>query len=374
MKEEFTHFLGEGGNRLHAAAHSHHPWPDVTYQAHRRAWDDAARLWDDKWDEIFGRVVPAAQTGVAAVLGLPDPSTLVFAPNTHEFVVRIASSLPHPFRVLTTDSEFHSFTRQLLRWEEAGIASATRVSARPYETFPERFLAAQDGHDLVFFSHVHFNSGYVTPGLAGIVTALDPAATVVIDGYHGFMAIPTDLESVADRAFYLAGGYKYAMAGEGACFLHVPPIAPQRPIDTGWWAGFGELAEGGAEVVYGSGGQRFAGATADPSGLYRLIAVLDLLQRKGKSVGVIHAHVRHLQDILLELLHPDLTASLVPASVPDRGHFLTFQRPDAADLYQALHDDGVITDHRGDRWRIGLGIYHDEADVERLAKLINAHF
>ena len=30
------------------------------------------------------------------------------------------------------------------------------------------------------------------------------------------MALPTDLQRVAPRVFYLAGGYKYAMAGEGA--------------------------------------------------------------------------------------------------------------------------------------------------------------
>ncbi|MGA7272656.1 MAG: aminotransferase class V-fold PLP-dependent enzyme [Acidimicrobiia bacterium] len=374
MKEEFTRFLQAGGDRLHAAAHSHHPWPDVTYEAHRRAWEDAARLWDDKWDDIFGQMVPAARAGVARILGLPDPSTLVFAPNTHEFVVRIASNLPRPFRVLTTDSEFHSFARQLLRWEEAGVAVATRIAARPYDTFPERFLAAQDDQELILFSHVHFNSGYVTPNLSEIVDRLDPAATVVIDGYHGFMALPTDLGSVASRAFYLAGGYKYAMAGEGACFLHVPATAPDRPVDTGWWAGFDALEGDRTEVVYGPGGQRYAGATADPSGLYRLNAVLAMLERRQMTVGTIHRHVRRLQGLLLELLHPALTATLVPPTVTDRGHFLTFERPDAAHLYRALHEDGVVTDHRGDRWRIGLGIYHDETDIERLAKLVNAHF
>ena len=54
--------------------------------------------------------------------------------------------------------------------------------------------------------------------------ALGAGGTVVaIDGYHGFMAVPTDLSRIAGRAFYLAGGYKYAMAGEGVCFLHCPP-------------------------------------------------------------------------------------------------------------------------------------------------------
>ena len=41
--------------RLHAAAHSHHPWPDVTREAHLQAWDDAARHHDDKWDAVSAR-------------------------------------------------------------------------------------------------------------------------------------------------------------------------------------------------------------------------------------------------------------------------------------------------------------------------------
>ncbi|MFP3915563.1 MAG: aminotransferase, partial [Actinomycetota bacterium] len=273
MKEHFSRFLSARPGRLHAAAHSHHPWPDVTYRAHARAWEDAAALMDDKWDHVFGEVFPAARRAVASVLGLPDPDTLVFAPNTHEFVMRIASSLPRPFRVLTTDAEFHSFARQLRRWEEAGEAEATRVPAEPYESFPSRFRDALGDHDLVYFSHVHFDSSYVTPDLAAVVAGFPTSTIVVVDGYHGFMALPTDLGPIAERALYLAGGYKYAMAGEGACFLHVPPDAPHRPVDTGWFASFGALTADADELSYAPGGQRFAGATFDPSGVYRLRAV-----------------------------------------------------------------------------------------------------
>lgn len=372
MKAAFSRFLGVEPGRLHAAAHSHHPWPDVTFAAHQQAWDDAARLMDDKWDHVFSSVIPRTRARVAAVLGLPDPGTLTFAPNTHEFIVRIASTLPPPFSVLTTDSEFHSFTRQVARWEEAGIAAVTRVAAEPYETYPARFIDAYDGHHLVFFSHVHFNSGYVVPDLAAMVASLPADPTVVVDGYHGFMAVPTDLAPIADRAFYLAGGYKYAMAGEGACFLHVPAAEAARPINTGWWAGFDTLSAGDDGVSYGAGGQRFAGATADPSGIYRLEAVLEWLAAAGVGVSDIHAHVVGLQDGLLNALAPALTASLIPSRTSaDRGHFLTFRRPDAAVLYSRLHDAGVITDYRGDRWRVGLGLYHDHDDVDLLAGRIN---
>jgi len=72
---------------------------------------------------------------------------------------------------------------------------------------------------------------------------------IVIDGYHGFMARPTDLSKVDDRVFYVGGGYKYAMAGEGVCFLHCPPGYGLRPRDTGWFAEFGTLASAQGKTV-----------------------------------------------------------------------------------------------------------------------------
>lgn len=371
MKQAFSRFLRADPERLHAAAHSHHPWPDVAYDAHVRAWEDAARLMDDKWDHVFGRVLPSARRRVASVLGLPDPDTLVFAPNTHEFVTRIASNLPRPFRVLTTDGEFHSFARQLTRWEEAGVAEPTRVAAEPFETFPSRFADAYRDHELIYFSQVHFDSGYVTPDLVDLMEGFTPQTTVVIDGYHAFMALPTDLGPIADRAFYLAGGYKYAMAGEGACFLHVPDPAPERPIDTGWFAAFGSLTDSPDVVPYAPGGQRFAGATADPSGIYRLEAVLGWLGDNGTTVDDIHRHVADLQERLVAHLPSALAKRMVVPTRP-RGHFLTFQLDDAEDVYRRLHARRVITDHRGDRWRVGLGLYHDAGDVDRLADEIRA--
>src|SRR5690606_25021418 len=373
LKAAFSRFLSAAPNRLHAAAHSHHPWPDVTFEAHLRAWEHAAELADDKWDRVFEVLIPSVRRKVAAVLGLPDPATLTFAPNTHEFVVRIAADLPRPFRVLTTDSEFHSFARQLSRWEEAGVAVADRVPAEPFETFPERFVSAYRDPELGFFRPVHCDSGSVARGLAAVVLAFPAEPLVVVDGYHGFMALPTDLGPIADRAFYVAGGYKYAMSGEGACFLHVPPSAPARPVDTGWFAGFGALTETPTAVAYSPGGQRYAGATFDPSGLYRMDAVLGWLEEAGITVAEIHRHVSDLQERLLGLVDPALAASLIPGrDAPERGHFLTFRLAEARDLYERLHARGVITDYPGDRWRVGLGMYHDEDDVNRLAKEIHA--
>jgi kynureninase len=368
LKPHFSRFFGAEPDRLHFAAHSHHPWPDVSFEAHERAWLDAAARMDDKWDHVFGEVFPGARSRVARVLGLADPSTLTFGPNTHSFLVRIFSCLEPPVRVLTTDSEFHSFTRQSRRWEEEGLAIVDRINAEPFDTLPERLTreARAGVHDLIYLSQVLFDSGLHLTGLDQIVSSVPENRTfVVIDGYHAFMALPLSLGPIQDRVFFLAGGYKYAMSGEGACFLHSPAGYGPRPVDTGWYAGFGQLETGVGDIIaYGEDGSRFAGATFDPSGVYRMDAVLGWLESEGVGPHEIHRHVLGLQDRFLAAA-PDLGELLIDES-GRRSNFLTFRSDDAAGIYQRLHDRRVITDYRGDRLRIGFGIYHDESDVDRL--------
>ena len=58
VKALFSRALNLAPGRLHFAAHSHHLWPDVAYEAQGAAWDDANRHADRKWDLVFGDVVP----------------------------------------------------------------------------------------------------------------------------------------------------------------------------------------------------------------------------------------------------------------------------------------------------------------------------
>ncbi|HEY4940141.1 MAG TPA: hypothetical protein VII56_01830 [Rhizomicrobium sp.] len=368
----FARTFGGKDAPLHVAAHSHHPWPDVSYAAQIAAWNDAARFLDGKWDHIFETVMPAAQGHVARQLALPDAASIAFGPNTHSLVLRILSCLPRgrPLRVLTTGSEFMSFARQMARLEEDGAAVVTRVATEPFDSFEERFAAeaAKGGHDLVFFSQVFFDSGFVVRDLAKIVGAVkDAESFVVIDGYHGFMAVPTDLSGVAARAFYLAGGYKYAMAGEGACFLHCPPGYGPRPRDTGWYAGFSALEGGAAGVAYGRDGSRFLGATFDATALYRFNAVQDWLAEDGRTVAAMLAQVRGLERALLAESRSPGAANLLVPDEARRGRFLAFRTELAGAIVQRLAAKNVIADHRGDRLRIGFGIYHTAEDVKRLA-------
>ena len=373
LKPGFSRFFDANPDRIHFAAHSHHPWPNVSHDAHLQAWRDAATMADDKWNHVFGVVYPETKSQIASRLGLESGDTLVFSPNTHEFLVRLFSCFDPPVRVLSTGSEFHSFTRQSRRWEEEGLAIVDRVPTEPFETFADRFTAeARSGvHDLIYLSQVSFDSGFVVPALDRIVSSVsEERAFVVVDGYHGFMALPTDIGAIQDRAFYIAGGYKYAMSGEGVCFMHCPPGYGPRPVNTGWYAGFGQLETGvSPEIAYGTDGSRFSGATTDPSGVYRMSAVLRWLEEEGVGPAEVHDHALALQARFLTAAR--LPGDLIPPQPHTRGNFLTFRSDDAGDLYRSLHFRGVITDYRADRLRIGFGVYHSDEDVDALVAVVN---
>ena len=376
-KQLFSLALAHLPAARHAAAHSHHLRPDVVKDAEDACTLDAICNADLKWDKFFEQIYPSAQAHVARLLGTGRPQNVVFASSTHELLTRLLSCLPSPLDILTTDSEFHSAARQFRRLEEAGLARVTRVAAEPFESFPERFAAAaSDVFSLVFLSHVFFNSGYVVPDLEAMVSAVTASARsdafVVIDGYHAFCALPVDLSQLQARVFYMAGAYKYAMSGEGACFMHAPDGYGPRPIDTGWFAGFSALAEASnGAVPYPTDASRFAGATLAPDGIYRFDAVMSLLKREGIDPNGIHQRVRELQrDFLDRLSTPAFPRStlLLPGEC---GNFLTWRSEQAQALHARLRALGVICDYRCDRLRLGFGIYHDPADIQALAALVN---
>lgn len=379
-KPLFSRALSLDPDRLHFAAHSHHLWPDASFEGQVRAWVEANRFADRKWDLIFGDVVPEAQKHVARELNLPSPDTVVFAPNTHDFLLRIFSGFGRkPVRILSTDGEFHSFRRQGERWEEAGEAVITRVPLSPFDTFETRFVEAAraGGFDLIVISQIFFKTGQAFGRLEDLAALADPAGPwVIVDGYHGFMAAPTDLSKVADRLFYVTGGYKYAMSGEGAGILHAPDGYCPRPVSTGWFAEFGDLMGRPEDVRYRADAGRFWGATFDATPLYRFNGVRRMLDEAGVTTAMVAGHARALMDRFQRAVTAGEAGRLGDAELLNplgneaaRARFLAFRHPDAQAFRARLLDANVVTDVRDDTIRFGFGLYQDEADVDRLVEV-----
>jgi selenocysteine lyase/cysteine desulfurase len=378
-KHLFSRALAASPGRIHFAAHSHHLWPDASYEGHVAAWDDAAALADKKWDKVFGEVMPRAQENIAHELHLPDPRTIGFAPNTHELLVRLFSAKAGrgPLDVLTSDGEFHSFRRQSARWEEENRIQRRVVPCEPFATFTERYLAAlqEKTPDIASVSHVMFRSGLRFDGVEELALRARPDGMwAVLDLYHSFMAMPCDFSKVADRVFLLGGGYKYAMTGEGAGFIHAPPGYAERPQNTGWFADFGAIEAKQGEVAYSRDGGRFLGATYDPTGLYRFNAVQAMLVEAELDTAAISARCETLRASMIQAIGAGEAGILGEAQILDpnaqgpQPRFVALRHPKATDWKAKLMVANLITDARDDVLRIGFGLYQDEEDVGLFCK------
>ena len=265
-------------------------------------------------------------------------------------------------RVLTTDAEFHSFTRQIPAMEEDGLAIVDRIPAEPFETFPERSRGGKRRRprpDLSEPGVLRLRVRGARPRADRVRGAGEPAL-VVVDGYHAFMALPDEpgASRTARSSSPAATSTRCPARGPASCTAR--PATAARPLDTGWYAGFGQLETGcqpddrlrrrwpvrrrhlrPVRCLSNEGGPRLA---------------------EPRSLPVRHPHMssgsrtvsrrRALPVSWSPPLPREETSS--PFDDTSRGHL------------QPLHDREVITDYRGDRLRIGFGIYQDEADVDRL--------
>lgn len=378
FKPLFSRSLAAAPSRLHMAAHSHHLWPDASFAGQVECWEDAARLADRKWDRIMDELWPEAQAEVAGEIGTDRADAVVFAGNTHDFLVRLWAAAPRrqggPLRVLTTDGEFHSARRQFARWVESGDIALTTLAVDPIDTLSARLSAAAADADLVMVSQMLFGSGRAVGGLDQLAdVAASEGPWVVIDGYHSFMAVERPLGPLGERCFYLAGGYKYAMSGEGLGLMHCPPGFGPRPPITGWYAEFAALEAPPGQIGYAPDAMRFMGATFDASAIYRFVHVRRALAEQDLTTARISARVLELQRALLERLSGTPFADAELLNSPDAAQparFLAFRHADAARWQQRLLEAQCVTDVRGDVLRVGLGLYHDEEDIERFAAVV----
>jgi kynureninase len=370
-------------DRLLLTGHSHQAWPDVAREGQLEAYEDAALHVDEKWGRAFAKA-ERVRNGFRRLLGDPG-AEIALAQNTHELVTRFLSALDlrrRP-RLITSDGEFHTLRRQLARLGEEGL-DVVRLHAEPAETLAERMAAALDERtSAVLVSAVLFETGRIVPHLDALARACAGAgAELLVDAYHALGALPFGIgELELEAAWVVGGGYKYLQLGEGNCFLRLPPQAEAlRPVLTGWFAEFDELAAGRADkrVTYASGGARFAGSTYDPTSHYRGARVFDFFEERGLSPEFLRTVYLHQTGLLAhcfdELGAPESLIKRERAVPLDGfGGFLALECPHSAAVARRLADAGVLTDARGRYLRLGPAPYLSDAQLEvAIARLEDA--
>ena len=363
--------------RLLLTGHSHQAWPDAGFEGQKAAWIDAAEHADGKWEAVAEKNTRIAD-GYRRLMGMCT-GDFTLDSNTHELVVRFLSALPlreRP-RIVTTEGEFHTIRRQLDRLAEDGI-DVVKLSVTPVDSLAERVAAeVDDGTACAIVSSVLFGSGLVVPGLSDVADACDRwGAELLVDAYHSLGVVPFSLDGM-EQAFVVAGGYKYLQMGEGNCVLRVPPNCEMRPLITGWFSEFAELAaeRGPGEVRYGVGVARFAGSTYDPTSRYRGAAVLDFFDAQGLTADFLREVSQHQVGLLVEtFLGLDLDPSVVrlgeDAPLSGRAGFVALQAPRAGELAAALLERGVRTDARGSALRFGPAPYLNDGQIVRAVETL----
>jgi kynureninase len=366
--------------RLLLSGHSHQAWPDVALEGQLEAFEDAARLVDEKWERAFAKA-ERVRDGFRELLGDPK-GEIALGSSTHELLIRFLSALDlrrRP-RLVSTDGEFHTLRRQLARLAEEGVP-VERVPARPADTLAERLAGAVDSRtSAVLVSAVMFETSRIVPHLDGLAGACERSGTeLVVDAYHALGAIPFPIHDMGlGSAWVVGGGYKYLQLGEGNCFLRLPAHAhAMRPAVTGWFAEFGALSTGHDPrlVAWGEGASRFAGSTYDPTSHYRAARVFDFRAERGLTPELVRESYRHQVELLarrfdqLGAPHDQITRERdVPLN--SYGGFLALTAPRAEELQRALAERGVLADSRGDYLRLGPAPYLSDAQLESAVAIL----
>jgi kynureninase len=339
----------------------------VGFAAQQQAWLDAAEHVDDKWDRAFAKA-DRVRAGFARLLDDPG-GDIALASSTHDLIVRFLSALPlarRP-RLVTTDGEFHTVRRQLDRLSEEGI-EVVRLPSRPVTQIAERIKKmVTDRTAAVFVSAVLYENAHIVPNLALAMEACRRLGVeLLVDAYHALNVVQFSLqtEQLTD-AFIVGGGYKYCQLGEGNAFLRIPKECTLRPVATGWFSEFAELAKPpyAGQVPYGEGQARFAGATYDPTSHYRAAAVFDFFEQQGLNPTLL----REVSQRQVGLLAREFDTLRIDPKVIDRdrrtvplasiGGFLSLRAPRAAEISRKLRERSVWTDYRGELLRLGPAPY-----------------
>ena len=208
----------------------------------------------------------------------------------------------------------------------------------------------------------------------------------VVDGYHGFGAIPTSL-SAFTNTFYVSGMLKHVGSGANCAFLVVPEgrTGGLRPLFTGWIADPSVLSPESEGIKIGSGvgyipGFALQGGTpAFAPSLLIFVEVMRRWKEKKITVDLAHGHVMKLHRVFVRGIEDMVKRAggkscwggmrdLADEEI--RSHTITFvvESPSIAkNVVELMSNFGnVEVDSRKVYVRFGFGFNHNIEDVVAL--------
>lgn len=218
-----------------------------------------------------------------------------------------------------------------------------------------------DDVDLMLVTHVHSNTGALSPVAPLVKLAREKGCYVVVDIAQSVGVVPIDLtEWQADAV--LGSCVKWLCGGPGAGFMWVNPalIESCQPVDVGWFSHHLPFEFDIRHFAYHQTALRFWGGTPSVAPYALASAGIDSILSLG--VNRISAHNQALQSRILGELGPYLSRPLDADSIG--GTLCLSFSPEQAEKGAArLSEKGAFYDRRGETFRLSLHIYNDERDA-----------
>jgi cysteine desulfurase/selenocysteine lyase len=329
-----------------------------------------------------------AREKTRAFLNAPDQREIVFVRGATEAINLVAQSwgpahLQAGDEIVISDLEHHS---NIVPWQMLRDRLGLKLVVAPTDETGELDLARFEAllsprTRLVAVTHVSNVTGALLPVERIVKLAHAVGAKVLIDGCQAVPRMPVDVRALGCD-FYLFSGHKaYGPTGTGVLWGRYELLAAMPP----WQTGGGMITSVEyAKTEFQDPPHRFEAGTPDIAGAVGLGIALDFIEGLGREA--IFQHEEALTGYAVDRLSPIPGVRLVGGG-QRRLSVLSFNVDGVHP-----HDVGTVLDRHNVAVRVGhhcaqplmekldlagtvrasLGVYNDEADIDRLVEAVEA--
>jgi cysteine desulfurase / selenocysteine lyase len=330
----------------------------------------------------------AAREATRAFLNAADANEIVFVRNTTEAINLVAQSWGPAFvksgdEIIVSDLEHHSnFVPWQMLCERMGarlIVAPTDASGGLHLAQFEALLSVRT--KLVAVTHLSNVTGALLPVEHIVELVHRKGAKVLLDGSQAVPRMPVDVRAIGCDFYAFTGHKAYGPTGIGVLYGRYDLLAAMPP----WQTGGGMITQVTLlHTEFQEPPHRFEAGTPDISGAVGLQLALDFVEGLGREA--ILEHEEALTGYAIDRLSRIPSLNLLDGG-QRRLSVLSFNLGGVHP-----HDVGTVLDQHGVAVRVGhhcaqplmdklgitgtvrasLGVYNDEADIDRLAEAVEA--
>ena len=346
---------------------------------HRGVYSLSARS-TDRFEE--------AREKARAFLNAGDEREIVFLRGATEGINLVAQSwgpahLKAGDEIVISDVEHHS---NIVPWQMLCERLGARLVVAPTDATGQFDLADFEAllsprTLLVAVTHISNVTGTLLPIARIVELAHAKGARVLVDGCQALPRMPVDVQALGCDFYVFSGHKAYGPTGTGILYGRYDVLQSMPP----WQTGGGMITSVEyAKTEFQDPPHRFEAGTPDIAGAVGLGLALDFIESLGREA--IAEHEQALTGYAVDRLSgiPDVRMA------PGGQHQLSVISFNIDGVHP--HDVGTVLDQHGVAVRVGhhcaqplmeklgiagtvrasLGVYNDEADIDRLAKAVEA--